>query len=476
MKTAESWVNSYFASNPLLRSEINLVPLKKNAQFKTVLIYPNSYHIAMSNLGFQAIYYCLNQRLDTVCERYFYSPTDNTLQSLEYRHSLKSFDIIAFSLCYELDYYNAHRLLKRLGLNKNREDRPHMPLVIIGGMVNAINFMPLSKFADAVFVGEAEESLLQFMDVLSRYKNLGSKDKKESFLNEIGAIEGIFVPGINHANSVKPQHIRDLNKFCTASKILSSKTEFANMFLIEISRGCPHRCNFCVTGCVFGKFRSRSLEAILKNVDFGMQYTNKIGLIGASISDYPDIDALAFELEKRKAVVSVSSLRMETVRPELLSLLSSSGQRTVTFAPEAGAESLRYSLNKKISNQAILDKIRMAKVCGIKIVKLYFMIGLPGEKDKDVEKIILFSAQAARILPIKLNIGIFIPKPKTPFENELLAEKEVIMARIKFLRHNLSGKKNIAFRISGYSEARKEFELSFADENFFDTSGGQASP
>ncbi|MCG2712376.1 MAG: B12-binding domain-containing radical SAM protein [Candidatus Omnitrophica bacterium] len=450
-----------------VNKEISLVTLKKNALINAALIYLNSYSVGMSNLGMHTVYNILNSRADTLCERVFFEKKRRQPQSVENRRNLRSFDLLAFSISYELDYLNFFKLMRRIFPEDDLRKRPLMPLVIAGGIVNSVNYQPLSKFCDCIFMGEAEESLPQFMDALSCFENINTKEKKKNFLEKAASINGIFIPGVSDKQKVRSVFIREVDKYPTSSKILTPFTEFSNTFVIEISRGCPWRCNFCVTGAVYRKFRPRSFEVIKKQIDNGLRYTNKIGLMGAAITEHPDIDKIIDYLLRKKALISVSSLRIESAGETLLKALAMSGQKTITFAPEAGSDSLRFSLNKKITNKQILEKINLSKKCGIKKIKLYFMIGLPHETDADIQAIVQLSIDASMILPIKLNVGIFVPKPKTIFAGHVFAGKKRFLAKFKFLRRNFSSSGNIILNLAGIAEAKLEWLFSQADEDFF---------
>ncbi|MDD5746824.1 MAG: radical SAM protein [Candidatus Omnitrophica bacterium] len=448
-------------------AEVNTVCLKKNARYNVALIYPNTYSLGMSNLGVHAVYGLLNDRQDTLCERFFVDPACREMLSIESNRPLKSFDILAFSISYELDFLNFFAVLRSLGLSAPREQRPVMPLIIVGGAVNAFNVAPLSRFSDAIFSGEAEESLPVFMDALADSGRISAYAAKERFLRSVAGEKGIFVPGFSAPEQAAPRFCAEIDAFATGSKIITPRTEFSNMFLIEVSRGCPWHCRFCVTGAVCGSFRPRKLETLVPLIEQGLRYTSKIGLVGAAVSDYPQIDELASLLRERKARISVSSLRVETTRESLLSALADSGQRTITFAPEAGSERLRRSLNKNISDDQLLDKVALAKHCGIEKIKLYFMVGLPGEEESDITAIAALAKRVRKILPVRLNVGIFVPKPKTPFAREKFADKPVLSRRLTALKRQLRSEKNISVQTSGILEAAKEALFASADENFF---------
>jgi radical SAM superfamily enzyme YgiQ (UPF0313 family) len=465
MRTAGFWVSSY--TSYFSSKEINTVSLKKNARRTIALIYPNSYALGMSNLGVHAVYDMLNKRPDTLCERFFFEPKEKEFLSIENKRPLKSFDILAFSISYELDFLNFFSILRRAQLLNERGTRTAMPLIIVGGAVNAPNPFALSRFVDAVFVGEAEESLPVFMDTLARFAHIDAEKTKERFLRDIAGEPGIFVPGISSPKQAAPRFCRSLNDYPVCSKVITPLTEFSNTFLIEISRGCPWGCSFCVTGSVCGAFRPRKLETLIPLIEEGRRYTRKIGLVGAAVSDHPEIDALVAFLRERALSISVSSLRVETVRKPLLKALAGSGQQTVTFAPEAGSERLRRLINKNITDAQLMEKIALAQQCGIKKVKLYFMVGLPHEQEDDIRAIIALAKTAARIIPVKINAGIFVPKLKTPFAEEMLADKKIISRRLKMLKQQLAAEKNITVQTAGIQEAVKEALFSKADENFF---------
>ncbi|MFH2137013.1 MAG: radical SAM protein [Candidatus Omnitrophota bacterium] len=450
-----------------INKEVNTVFLKKNARFKIALVYPNTYHVGMSNLGFQSIYNQWNSRPDTLCERFFYEPAKKQLLSVESRSQLNSYDVVAFSLSYELDYVHFLSVLRGAGLLGDRTQRSIMPLIIVGGVVTSFNCLPLSEFCDVVFVGEAEESINEFMDILANYAHMGGASKKEKFLTQISQMPGVFVSGYSLTKDIAPRIVQEVDLYPTSSRVLTAHTEFSNIFLTEISRGCPWGCKFCATGSVFNKFRPRSLDVLTREISMGMKYSSRIGLIGAAISDHPQIEGLVTFLKQKNAKISVSSLRIETVKKHLLEALSETGQRTITFAPEAGSEQLRRYLKKNISDEEIMEKINMAKKAGIKKIKLYFMVGLPVEEQKDIEAIVGLIKSSARILPVKTHIGIFVPKPKTPFAGEKIADKKTITARMRYLQRNLAAAEGIEFSARKVREAMQEAQFSSADENFF---------
>jgi len=455
-------------SASILKKETSLFILKKNARFKVALVYPNTYKTGMSNLGVHSVYESLNKKPDTLCQRFFYDPRKKALLGIESSAQLCSYDVIAFSVSYELDYVNFFRILKSSGLLALQTKRAPMPVIITGGIVNSYNFKPLSKYSDAVFCGEAEESLNGFMKNLSEFGLINSKDKKEKFLDTLKGIKGIYVPGHMPVCDVRNSIIENLNQHITRSVILSPQAEFSNTYLVEISRGCPWQCKYCVSASVTGNYRARSFSALKPALDLGLEFTNKIGLVAAAVSDHPHIDEIIELLLMKNAQIGVSSLRIESVSENLLKALAVSGQNSITFAPEAGTEKLRYSLNKKISDQQIVKKIELARACGIKKIKLYFMVGLPQETRQDIQGIVNLANVLKKILPLRLNLGIFVPKPKTPFACEHLIPGETLRERLRFLKRNLADVPGLTLSLGHMKESQKEFQFAHADENYFD--------
>ncbi len=421
----------------------------------------------MCNLGLHSVYGLINERPDCLCERFFWEPRSRSQRSLDSGRPLNSFDVLAFSVSYELDFLRVIKVLDLAGLRNDGSRRQIMPLIIAGGMANTINQSALSEYADLIFKGDAEESLAEFLDLMGKSASLNTRDRKDSLLEQAARIAGVFVPGHSASADVRPRVLKDVDRYPSFSRIITPDTEFSDTFLVELARGCVWSCNFCSTGSLFHDFRPRSFDVLAETIESGLRYTNKIGLVSAAISDYPRLSQLLDFLRLRKARISISSLRVETTRAPLLSALAESGQRTVTFAPEAGSPEFRKTLNKNIGDEQIIEKIRLAKKCGIKKIKLYFMIGLPGERTADIEAIAGLAKRAAEFLPVKLNISVLVPKPYTKFASAEMETKPQVLKKIKIIKKLISGSKKITLNPPAVKEAYLESRLCRIEGNFF---------
>ncbi|MCM8812464.1 MAG: B12-binding domain-containing radical SAM protein [Candidatus Omnitrophica bacterium] len=461
MKTAGYLANDTAAA--YVRKEINLVRVKKNARCTAALVFPNRYCVGMSNLGMHTLYELLNRRPEIRCERFFFEPRKKELLGLESGRPLAAFDIVAFSVAYEPDYLNVAAILAHAGLRAAWRRRTTMPLILSGGAVTYSNVRPLAGISDIVVCGEGEPVLPQCLDLILEAAPLTSLRKKEALLDAVAAIPGIVVPGVTRADP-QPLPAADIHAFNTVSRLITPLAEFRSTYLVELSRGCPRGCAFCVAGAAFGAYRPRRWENLIPALIEGLAYTRNIGLVAAAVSDYPQLPELCDWLRARQAAVSVSSLRVETVTRHLLEALVAGGQQTVTFAPEAGSESLRRRLRKDISDAAILEKIELARQCGIRRVKLYFMLGLPEETDADARAIAGFLRRAAAILPVRAAVGIFVPKPRTPFAAVPLASFKTVRVRTRALLHAVRAEPEITLTFARYPEAKLDWEFSQGGE------------
>ncbi|MFH1853870.1 MAG: TIGR03960 family B12-binding radical SAM protein [Candidatus Omnitrophota bacterium] len=450
-----------------------------SVSLRIALCFPDIYEIGMSHLGMRIIYGVLNNEKDILCERVFapwkdmeqkLRATGSSLQSLESKKAFKEFDIIGFSLQYEMSYTDVLNMLDlgRVPLwSKDRGDDD--PIVIAGGPC-AFNPEPMADFIDAFFIGEAEDAILEMARTAQGFPRLGSaslttsrsgqarfkaQGGRDRILKEISKIEGVYVPAFSlsaygetspaasgghpSAFSVKKRIVKDLdNAYFPTSPIVPYIQIVHDRIAIEIMRGCPHQCKFCQACRIFHPLRPRSVNRILEIAEEAIKNTGyeEMSLLSLSTGDYPYIEELAGKLEERfkgKGVkVSLPSLRVKSFDShEGKAVVKRAG---LTFAPEAGSERLRYLLDKKITNEEIIQRSRLALDSGWKKVKLYFMIGLPDETDVDLDAIIDLASQ---IKSVSMSISSFIPKPHSGFERKGMVDMEEFEQKKEYLRSRL---------------------------------------
>ena len=412
------------------------------------LIYPNSYYVGMSNLGVHAIYSLLNSYGEVVCERAFWERDNNDKKlptlSLESQRPLSDFAVLAFSISYELDYFNVVSILKTSGIPLYAADRDERhPIVIAGGPCIIANPSPLSLFFDCLCIGEAEAILPAMLPILYE----GITGKRNDLLKALASLPGVYVPLVHRETPVVRQWASRLDDFPIASTIFTPDTELGNLYLIEVERGCNWGCRFCLTSQAFRPARFRSIDKLIAQAKLGLKYTKRLGLVGAAVPDHPRIEELVTQLHQIGAELSISSLRMRPLSRIVLREMAKSGARTIALAPEAGSQRLRQVIKKGISEDDILEAMDKVAEQKLKQLKLYFMIGLPSETDDDIEAMINLTLTGKNFLDkrqsgcrISLNVAPFVPKAGTPFQWLPMAPLPTLNRRLSLLKSRLSPK------------------------------------
>ncbi|MCJ7785643.1 MAG: TIGR03960 family B12-binding radical SAM protein [Desulfobacterales bacterium] len=460
----------------ILEKERGTVQKKWGGKITVCLLYPNSYHVGMSNLGFQTLYQILNAQDDVVCERAFlpdpedlqaYRNTQTPLFSLESQKPLSSFDIVAFSISFENDFLNVLTLLElaHLPLESRLREGRH-PWVIGGGVAVFLNPEPMSEFFDLFILGEAEEVIGEFLEVCRQTLLDKEGRAKDHFLINLSRVEGVYVPKFYRViyaedgkmaamepepgfpRKVKRRWISKLDQFPTQSTLFTPDTEFREMALVEMNRGCPRGCRFCAACFVYHPFRNRSLSLLESISKEALLEEHRIGLTGTAVSDHPQLLPLCQSILSQQGGISLSSLRVDAVTPPLIQCLREGEERTVAIAPEAGSERLRRMVKKGYTEEVILKSVDTLVENGVSQIKCYFLVGLPTETDEDVKEILqlvkrirhhILSGQkdGRKRWRLVLSVNPFIPKPATPFQWAPLEEVGELKKKLKMIQRGV---------------------------------------
>ncbi|WP_141266528.1 radical SAM protein [Thermodesulfovibrio sp. Kuro-1] len=441
--------------NALLEKEKGTIFKEHGGRIRICLIYPNLYPIGISNLGFQTVYRLFNQRKDIVCERVFL-PKDiedykkYPLVSFESKTPIYAFDILAFSLCFENDYPS---ILKILELGKvpyySFQRNFNHPLVIAGGVLCFTNPEPVAQIFDIIFIGEAEGLIDKFIEVYKFVKNNSyEEDFKENLKREVLKLDGFYVPEAyeeihdahgkligrqsiwnNASEKIKRVYCKEFTKKFSFSQIITQEAVFSNMFLVETMRGCPFSCRFCLVGHVYKPVRKANIEDLKSKIEELKPF--QAGLIAPSITAYKELKEL---LKISDVELSFTSLRADKSTIEILKTLAL--RKTVTLAPEAGTDRLRRIIKKEISENDLLLIAQELNETELEILKLYFMIGLPFEKDEEIDEIVNLIKKIRSVFQRKItaSVSIFVPKPFTPFQWHRMEKYEIVKEKLKKLK------------------------------------------
>jgi len=441
--------------------EVNSV-IKPSSQvkLKIALAFPDAYEVGMSHLGSSILYHILNGIEDVQAERVFAPWPDAEermrrkgipLFSLETFTPLSDFDLIGFSLQYELCYTNLLNMLDLSGipiLSAERDDS-HPP-VIAGGPC-AFNPEPLADFIDAFVIGDGEEVILDIVDILRRSSG------RSQFLREISKLEGVYVPSLYQPKSGKVKKRVVMNIEDTPHPIrpiVPYMEVIHDRFPIEIMRGCVNGCRFCQAGIIYRPVRERSIERICRIMEEGMRYTGfeDVSLLSLSTCDYSEVQELVRRCvliaEPHQVSISLPSSRIDSFSIELARMVQRIRKTGLTFAPEAGTQRLRDVINKPITDEEILSIAQEVYSAGWNLIKLYFMIGLPTETEEDVrriarlaERIIRLGRRIDRRAALNVSVATFVPKPHTPFQWERQISIDEIRRKHDIIRKELHSRR-----------------------------------
>lgn len=426
----------------------------------TIFAFPNEYTIGITSLGYQIVWATLIMRSDLQVSRLF---TDIN-EPLPPRSEL-----LGFSLSWELDYVNILNLLESLEIPIRAKNRTEThPLVFGGGPVLTANPEPFADFFDVVLLGDGENLIDNFIDA---YQEIRTADRQTK-LRHLAKIPGVYIPSLYEVNYQSKtgviNSIQAIDKeippvvekqtyrgnTLSASTVVTEKAAWENIFMVEVVRSCPEMCRFCLASYLTLPFRTASFEgSLIPAIERGLTVTKRLGLLGASVTQHPEFESLLDYLSRSEyddVRLSIASVRTNTVTEKLANILTKRDTKSITIAVESGSDRLRQIINKKLENEEITQAAINAKAGGLKAIKLYGMVGIPGEKAEDLEATVGMMEELKKAAPgLRLTLGCstFVPKSHTPFQ--WLGVNEKAEKRLKLLEKKLRSK-NIDFRPESY--------------------------
>lgn len=468
----------------LYKDEDSRVTINPHTEQKVAIVYPNTYFVGMSNLGLHIIYEEINLHPSSVCERIFlpekkeldvYDKTKTPLMSVETQRPMHQFDVVAFDVTFEMDYFHIPLMLRYGRVPVMSEDRTGFdPIVIAGGPCATFNPEPFADFIDAFIIGEGEGIVTAVLERIRKGRENG--ESREETIAGLAQIDGVYVPvlytpqyddnkrfvGYDIAEGA-PKIIRRHFEPLTSggeTVIATNFTEFGAMYIIEVARGCGRHCRFCMAGYCFRVPRVRPLDILKEGVDRAEKLGRKVGLMGAAISDYPEVDELVTYIRSKDMRYSCASLRADSLTQAVVDGLAESGQKTITIAPETGSERLRRVINKGISEENLRTAAQLSAKSGIQHMRLYIMIGLPTETDEDIDAIVGLAERTQAHMAevgckgrLTLSINPFIPKPFTPFQWMAMDHQKSVEKKLQYIKKSLQKNRRIEVLVESPKEA-----------------------
>ncbi|TCK06669.1 radical SAM protein [Phorcysia thermohydrogeniphila] len=410
---------------------------------KVCLIYPGEERAGLSSLAVHRIYSILNGIEGVSCDLYF----EDSEVSYFLGWELKDFDVIAVSITYEEHIFSLAKILSKAGIPPLREEREEGAPIIFGGGIGLFyNPTPFMPIFDAIYLGEAEGRI---EEVFSKLKDTRNPKILREFDNVIFCQDYLFEyegERVKRIEGEKKKIFRSplFSLTFSHSCFISGDTAFKDMLLIELNRGCIEKCRFCIASYMGLPYREKSIEVIEKEIELASKYTDRVGLIGAGVTDYSRMGELYQILKKYGVKASFSSMKASSTSEYIFKIVEESGQKTVTLAPEAGTEELRFAINKKVPDERYFSFARKAFEHGAENIKLYFLIGLPGETDEDIEGIALmakkfrelameFWRERGKAGEVILSVNPVVAKPFTPFQWYGQNSKSQVEKKFRFL-------------------------------------------
>jgi radical SAM superfamily enzyme YgiQ (UPF0313 family) len=467
----------------LLADERSRLRLPTHGRLRVGVGYPNRYHVAMSSLAYHWVTEIAAGCPDIAVSRFF-APPDGDGRSFETNTPIGQLDLLAWSCSFELDAVNLVHTLDAAGIPRRRHHRgDDQPLLIVGGAVASINPLPLSEAVDVFVLGAAEKLWPPLLRLAAETRS------RQRLLEALADLDGFFVP-VHHLD----EHGRPLGRrrrvekrdvdmadpaMVPSSHTVTPHTEYRSRALVEMSRGCPEKCRYCWVGHNYGRLRCHPAPAIIDRVRSLTAITDRIGFVATAVGDHPRLAEILGASRDMGLDVAISSLRIPAMIPSVLEPLADSGARSVTIAPETGSEELRRKLRKPISNDRILEAVDTAQRCGIPNLKMYFIIGLPDETDRDIEAIAdllrrsqeimaMHGRRLGRIGSLHAGCSILVPKPYTPYSRAAVLSRREFRRRIRLLEHHLRSIANLRWDRPSHRQAVWQTMLSRGDVRTFD--------